>query len=262
MENDLHVDTALINRMIPVGGRVIVAGAGSGVGRAVVMTLVRAGARVVAIDIAADSVQETRAAAIDPERVHAIAADVTDDEAVRRAIDTATSVLGGLDALVNCVGITGTTGVRSDEVDIADFDRVARVNLRAALVLSQAVLPHMLNGGYGRILHLASIAGKEGNAGMVSYSASKAGLIGMVKAMGKEYAGTGVTVNAVAPAVIRTPLVDAMPEHQVAYMTDKIPMGRTAELQEVADLVTFAISPATGFITGFTWDLTGGRATY
>lgn len=258
----MHVDPRLVDRMIPVGALVIVTGAASGVGRAVVLNLVAAGCRVVAIDVVPGGLEETRSAAVDPERVHPLRADVTDDDEVRSAVDSAVQLLGGLDALVNCVGITGATGMRSGEVDIADFDRVTRVNLRAALTLSQAVLPHMLDGGYGRILHVASIAGKEGNAGMVSYSATKAGLIGMVKAMGKEYAGTDITVNAVAPAVIRTPLVDAMPEHQVAYMTEKIPMGRTAELQEVADLITFAISRATGFITGFTWDLSGGRATY
>ena len=109
---------------------------------------------------------------------------------------------------------------------------------------------------------MASIAGKEGNAGMVSYSASKAGLIGMVKSQGKEYAQTGVTVNALAPAVIRTPMVDALPPEQVRYMTEKIPMARLGDLGEIAALICFAISPAAAFVTGFTWDMSGGRATY
>ena len=120
----------------------------------------------------------------------------------------------------------------------------------------------MLRHNYGRILHIASIAGKEGNAGMLAYSASKAAVIGMTKVQGKEYATTGITVNALAPAVIRTALVDAMPEEQVSYMTDKIPMRRCGTLEEAADLVQYIVSPLNIFITGFTFDLSGGRATY
>jgi 3-oxoacyl-[acyl-carrier protein] reductase len=116
--------------------------------------------------------------------------------------------------------------------------------------------------GYGRVLHIASIAGKEGNAGMLAYSASKAAVIGMAKVQGKEMAGTGVTVNALAPAVIFTPLVEAMPPEQVSYMTAKIPMQRCAQLDELVAIVQFAVSPACSFTTGFTFDLSGGRATY
>jgi NAD(P)-dependent dehydrogenase (short-subunit alcohol dehydrogenase family) len=120
----------------------------------------------------------------------------------------------------------------------------------------------MLERGYGRVLHVASIAGKEGNAGMLAYSSSKAAVIGMTKVQGKEVAGTGVTVNALAPAVIRTPLVEAMPEAQVTYMTDKIPMRRCGTLEEVVAMVEFIVSPGCSFTTGFTFDLSGGRATY
>jgi 3-oxoacyl-[acyl-carrier protein] reductase len=120
----------------------------------------------------------------------------------------------------------------------------------------------MLPSGKGRILHVASVAGKEGNAGMLAYSATKAGLIGMVKSAGKDYAETGITINALAPAVIRTDMVAAMPEHQVKYMTDKIPMKRTGELDEAAAMIDFIVSPECSFTTGFTFDLTGGRATY
>lgn len=154
--------------------------------------------------------------------------DVTDTESVDSAIASATAAQGRVDALVNCVGITGRTGLNSHEVPIPDFDSVLTVNLRGGFLLSRAVLPGMVERRYGRILHVASIAGKEGNAGMVSYSSSKAGLIGTVKAQGKEYATTGVTINALAPAVIQTPLVDAMPAAQVKYMTHKIPMNRLA----------------------------------
>jgi NAD(P)-dependent dehydrogenase (short-subunit alcohol dehydrogenase family) len=120
----------------------------------------------------------------------------------------------------------------------------------------------MLHQNYGRILHIASIAGKEGNAGMVAYSSSKAAVIGMTKVQGKEYAETGITVNALAPAVIRTPLVEVMPPDQVKYMTDKIPAKRCGSLEEVANLVAYIVSPMNSFTTAFTFDLSGGRATY
>jgi 3-oxoacyl-[acyl-carrier protein] reductase len=124
------------------------------------------------------------------------------------------------------------------------------------------VLPHMLKANYGRIVNIASIAGKDGNAGMLSYSTSKAGVIGLTKAMGKEYAETGITVNALAPAVVRTPMVDALPDATVKYMTDKIPMKRTGEISEIAAMVAFMSSKEASFTTGFTFDATGGRATY
>jgi 3-oxoacyl-[acyl-carrier protein] reductase len=120
----------------------------------------------------------------------------------------------------------------------------------------------MLKQNYGRILHIASIAGKEGNPGMVAYSASKAAVIGMAKSQGKELAETGVTVNALAPAVISTPLVGAMPPAQVKYMTDKIPMKRCGTLEEAAAMAVFIVSPECSFTTGFVFDLSGGRATY
>jgi 3-oxoacyl-[acyl-carrier protein] reductase len=120
----------------------------------------------------------------------------------------------------------------------------------------------MLSQGFGRILHFASIAGKEGNAGMLAYSTSKAAVIGMTKVQGKEYAGMGITVNAIAPAVIFTELHTTMPEEQIKYMTDKIPMKRCGTKDEVAAMVEFIVSPEASFTTGFTFDLTGGRATY
>jgi NAD(P)-dependent dehydrogenase (short-subunit alcohol dehydrogenase family) len=120
----------------------------------------------------------------------------------------------------------------------------------------------MLKNNYGRILHIASIAGKEGNAGMLAYSASKAAVIAMTKVQGKEYAETGITINALAPAVIKTALVEAMPESQVKYMTDKIPMKRCGTMEELANMVAFIVSAENSFTTGFTFDLSGGRAVY
>ena len=120
----------------------------------------------------------------------------------------------------------------------------------------------MLKQNYGRVLHIASIAGKEGNAGMLAYSASKAAVIGMAKVQGKEYSETGITINALAPAVIKTALVNNMPEEQVRYMTDKIPMKRCGTLDELTNIITYIVSPSNSFTTGFTFDLSGGRATY
>lgn len=242
---------------------VIVAGAASGIGRATALLLAERGWRVVCLDVneaGADKLAKTIAEQTG--EGYGLPMDIADPQSVSEAVSAAEELAGPTHAVVNCVGITGTTNVLSHEVQLADFDRVVAINLRGAFLLSRAVLPGMLKRRYGRILQVASIAGKEGNARMVAYSASKAGLIGMIKAQGKEYAGTGVTVNAVAPAVIQTPLVDAMPPEQVRYMTEKIPMGRLGTLDEIAQLIAFAISPATAFITGFTWDLSGGRATY
>ena len=191
-----------------------------------------------------------------------MAADVSDDATITPALDAAERAFGQIHGLVNCAGITGRTNIRAHEVDMADFDAVYRINLRGAMVLSKAVLPRMLKHNYGRLLHVASIAGKDGNAGMAAYSSTKAGLIGLVKSLGKDYAETGVTINALAPAVIRTPMVEALPEATIKYMTDKIPMKRCGTLDEVAAMAAFIVSPENSFTTGFTFDLTGGRATY
>ena len=163
---------------------------------------------------------------------------------------------------MNCAGITGKTGIKAHEVEADDFDAVYRINLKGAFLLTKAVLPHMLKQDYGRVLHVASISGKDGNAGMQAYSATKAGLIGFVKSVGKDYAETGITINALAPAVIYTDMVAAMPEQQVKYMTDKIPMKRTGKLEEAAAMIEWIVSPECSFTTGFCFDLSGGRATY
>src|SRR6185369_6244408 len=157
---------------------------------------------------------------------------------------------------------TGRTNIKSHEVELSDFDFVMKTNVYGSFLTAKHVLPAMLRQKYGRILHIASIAGKEGNAGMLAYSASKAAVIGMVKVQGKEYAETGITINGLAPAVIQTPMVEAMPEAQVKYMTDKIPMKRCGSLDEVAAMAAFIVSRETSFTTGFTFDLTGGRAVY
>ena len=242
---------------------VLVVGAGSGIGRSTALYLAARGASVICADRDASTARATAdQIAGQKGRAMALGLDVTDEAAAEAGIKQAQARFGRIHALVNCAGITGRTNIKGHDVDLADFDAVYRINLRGALVLSRAVLPAMLKQGYGRILHVASIAGKEGNAGMTAYSATKAGLIGLVKSLAKDYPETGVTINALAPAVVRTPLVDALPEATVKYMTDKIPMRRCGELSEVASMIAWIISPACSFTTGFTFDLSGGRATY
>ncbi len=242
---------------------VVVVGAASGIGRAVSEFIAAQGPSIACLDRDLAGAEET-AARIGKAggTASAFHVDVTDKKSVNSVVDAVVSRHGAIDALVNCAGVAGKTNIKAHEVSLDDFDSVYRINLLGALIVSQAVLPLMLARRYGRILHVASIAGKEGNAGMAAYSASKSGLIGLVKSMAKDYPETGVTINALAPAVIRTPMVDALPEATVKYMTDKIPMRRCGELTEAAAMIAWIVSPACSFTTGFTFDLTGGRATY
>ena len=247
----------------PTPYTIAVVGAASGIGRAAAVLAASRGAEVICLDRDEDGIRAVAAdIAASGGKVSAHVIDITDPIAQRSVWDAVLGEGRPLHALINCAGITGRTNLKAHLVDLDDFDRVYRINMLGALLVSQAVLPHMLDRNYGRILHIASIAGKEGNAGMTAYSATKAGLIGMVKSMGMDYATTGITINALAPAVIRTPLVAAMPEAQVTYMTDKIPMKRCGELAEAAEMIAWIVSPACSFTTGFTFDLSGGRATY
>lgn len=249
-------------RLDLTGHEVVVSGAASGIGRAAAMLVASRGGFVTAVDIDDRGLTDLVAAASELHlRVDSEVIDVSDQESVERLMSRYAGERQ-LRALINCVGITGSTGIVGHKVELEDFNRVLELNLSAAFVLSRAAIIRMLPHHYGRILHLASIAGKEGNPGMVSYSASKAGLIGMVKSLAKDYAEDGITINALAPAVILTPLVEAMPTEQVELNVRKIPMGRLGSLDEVAEAIGWAVSPAASFTTGFTFDLSGGRATY
>jgi NAD(P)-dependent dehydrogenase (short-subunit alcohol dehydrogenase family) len=238
----------------------IITGAASGLGLVIAHKLLNEGASVGLFDLNEKALNEEFVGNLDKEEL--IGLDVTDEEQVEKAVARVVERFGKVDILINCAGITGVTGIKSHEVDTLNLKKVFDVNFMASYYTSKAVLPYMLTNHYGRILHIASIAGKEGNAGMLAYSASKAAVIGMTKVQGKEYAESGITVNALAPAVIRTPLVDAMPEQQVKYMTDKIPMKRCGTLEEAANMAAFIVSHENSFATGFTFDLSGGRATY
>ena len=249
--------------IFPAPYTIAVVGAASGIGRAAAVLMAGRGATVVCLDRDGEGARAAAGEIVAAGgKAASYAIDVTDGASQRTIWDEIIGSNGQLHGVVNCAGITGQTNLKAHEVDPDNFDLVYRINMLGALLVSQAVLPHMLSKNYGRILHIASIAGKEGNAGMTAYSASKAGLIGMVKSMGKDYAETGITINSLAPAVIRTPMVAAMPDAQVKYMTDKIPMKRCGELEEAAEMIAWIVSPACSFTTGFTFDLSGGRATY
>ncbi len=242
------------------GQAAIITGGASGLGLAIARRLRAGGAFVALFDR-----DEKLFAALDAELAgggRCFRVDVTDEASVAQAVGEVLTLRGKVQILVNSAGVTGKTNVQTHEVELADFESVFRINVRGPFLTAKHVLPAMKRDGYGRILHIASIAGKEGNAGMLAYSASKAAVIGMTKVQGKEYAGTGITVNALAPAVVQTPMVEAMPEAQVKYMTDKIPMKRCCTLDEVAAMAAFIVSPEAAFTTAFTFDLTGGRATY
>jgi 2-dehydro-3-deoxy-L-rhamnonate dehydrogenase (NAD+) len=234
----------------------IVTGGSSGLGLAITKALLESGATVAIMDLKTDdSIQHHP-------RVFFQNTDITHEEKLKEAINIIWKRYGRIDILVNSAGVTGKTNLKSHETSTENIRDVFEVNFMGSYFTSKHTLPFMLKNNYGRILHIASIAGKEGNAGMLAYSASKAAVIGMTKVQGKEYAETGITVNALAPAVVQTPMVDAMPAEQVRYMTDKIPMKRCGTLEEIANMVLYIVSSKNSFTTGFTFDLSGGRATY
>lgn len=236
----------------------IITGAASGLGLAMAKSLSSYGVRLALIDKNTDALVSLKG------KLNGVpyAVDITREEEVKRVIEKIGNEYGRIDILINSAGITGVTNIKSHETATDNVRQVFDVNFMGSYYTSKYVLPWMLKSNYGRILHIASIAGKEGNAGMLAYSASKAAVIGMTKVQGKEYAETGITVNALAPAVIRTALVEAMPEEQVSYMTAKIPMRRCGTLEELINLSLYIVSPLNSFTTGFTFDLSGGRATY
>jgi 3-oxoacyl-[acyl-carrier protein] reductase len=237
---------------------ILVTGAASGIGRQIAIDLSSRGANVVACDKNLDALQELAT----QYSMSVYEVDFVDEKSIMDLVTKVESNQGPLSAAVNCVGILGKNGDKIEFLDIQDFDNVYAINLRGAVILTKAVIAGMAQRGYGRILHIASISGKEGNPLLVAYSATKAGLIGMVKSVGKEYATSGVTINAMAPALIESPMSASFSEEQMRSLKSKIPMDRLGKGQEVADLAAWIVSPACSFTTGFTFDLSGGRATY
>src|SRR5690606_11192572 len=235
----------------------IITGAASGLGFAIASKLSQEGVKLALLDFNGDKLHQIESQMMTETKCFIL--DITDEKQVQGTVEEIIRHFGQIDILVNSAGITGATNIRSHETETEDVRNVFDVNFYGSYFTSKHVLPYMLRQNYGRILHIASIAGKEGNAGMVVYSPSKAAVIGMAKVQGKEYAESGITVNAIAPAVVQTAMVDAMPEEQVKYMADKIPMKRFGTLDEVANLVSYIVSPQNSFTTGFTFDLSGGR---
>lgn len=238
----------------------IITGAASGIGLAIANKLADLKVRVALLDLNEKTLLQIKSQLKSEASIFQV--DVSIEEDVKKVIDAIKVKYGHIEILVNSAGITGKTNLKSHETKTDNLKKVFDVNFMGSYYTSKYVLPVMMKNNYGRILHIASIAGKEGNAGMLAYSASKAAVIAMTKVQGKEYAKTSITINSIAPGVIRTALVEVMPEAQIEYMTNKIRMKRCGTLQEVADLAAFIISEQNSFTTGFTYDLSGGRAVY
>jgi NAD(P)-dependent dehydrogenase (short-subunit alcohol dehydrogenase family) len=229
----------------------LVTGASSGIGAAVASRLRDEGARVVSLDLHAKA----------PEGVLSLAGDVSRSADVDRAVADAQRELGPIDVLVCSAGVPGASLATVDVTD-EEWRRVMGINADGVFFCNRAVIPGMVERGYGRIVNVASIAGKEGNPMAGAYSASKAAVIAMTKAIGKDLARSGVIVNCVAPAVIETPILDGISDEHIGYMVERIPMGRMGEPEEVAALICWLASEECSFSTGATFDISGGRAVY
>ncbi len=233
-----------MNQLDFKGRTAIVTGGMQGIGAAIVKRLEASGAKVCVWDLDA------------PEKV-----DVADPGSVERATARAVADLGKIDVLVNNAGIAGMNQPTVD-YPVEEWLKVLSVNLTSQFLCCRAVAPHMVKGGYGRIVNIASVAGKEGNPNAVAYSASKAGVISLTKSLGKELAQTGVLVNCVTPAAAKTAIFDQMTEQHINYMLSKIPMNRFVQVDEIAALVGWLASEDCSFSTAGVFDISGGRATY
>jgi len=236
----------------------IVTGGGQGIGEGIARRLAAAGARVAVLDLKGDlarSVAESIGGV-------GVECDVASASSVEKAIDEVRRRLGPVDILVNNAGIAGRT-LPLTELNEQDLDQVYAVNLKGVFLTCKAVIGEMLEKKYGRIVNVASIAGKEGNPTLIPYSATKAAVICLTKALAKEVAGKGdVTVNSISPAVVHTKILDKISKSTLDYMLSKIPMARTGKIEEIAALVHFLASRESSFTTGQCYDISGGRATY
>jgi NAD(P)-dependent dehydrogenase (short-subunit alcohol dehydrogenase family) len=241
------------------GQTAIVTGAAAGIGEAIARRLAKAGAAVAVADLnLAGATAIARSIGGD---AFPIQLDISRSASANTVVSDVIARRGRIDILVNNAGIAGKAAPIWEQTD-EDWQTVVAVNLLGAVYCTRAVIPHMRGRKYGRIVNIASIAGKEGNPNMSPYSATKAAVIAFTKSVGKEVATEGICVNAVAPAVIRTQILDQLTEQQVDYMTERIPMHRTGTTEEVAAVVHFLASPDCSFVTGQCYDASGGRATY
>ena len=250
------MSTPYANRF--AGRRAVVTGGASGLGKAVAARIVAEGGKVALWDLDAAHLE---AVAREIGASHVVALDVSDQAAVAAAARASNEALGGIDILVASAGITGAT-VPVHEFPVDSWTRVIDIYLNGIFYCCRETVPYMLAGGYGRIVNVASVAGKEGNPNASAYSASKAGVIGLTKSLGKELATKGVIANAITPATFESPILEQLPKSQVDYMRGKIPMGRLGEVHESAAMVCFMASEECSFTTAATFDTSGGRTTF
>ena len=241
------------------GQTAIVTGAATGIGEAIARRLARAGATIAVADLNLDGAQ-TVATSIGGDSF-GVAIDISRSDSVNQTIAAVLKQRGQIDILVNNAGLGGKAAPLWEQTD-EDWQRIIAVNMTGVFNCCRAVITHMRGRKYGRIVNIASIAGKEGNPNMTGYSATKAAVIGFTKSLAKEVALDGICVNSVAPAVIRTKILDQLTAAQVDYMTERIPMRRTGTTEEIAAVVHFLASPDCSFVTGQCYDASGGRATY
>ena len=236
----------------------VVTGGAQGIGLAVVEQLIDKGVRVASWDFDATNKQSMSKYG---DRAVAVSCDITDRASVEAAYQQTSSALGIPHILVNSAGIAGPN-TTLDDYDIDEWNKVIDVNLNGTFLVNRVCVPGMKKQGYGRIVNIASVAGKEGNPNASAYSASKAAVIGLTKSLGKELANFDIAVNCVTPAAARTRIFDQMSEEHINYMLSKIPRGRFLDVQEAARMIVWAVSPENSFTTGAVFDLSGGRATY
>jgi 3-oxoacyl-[acyl-carrier protein] reductase len=241
----------------------VVTGGGSGIGLGIGARIAREGGTIVLVDVNDEALAQAKETIGDvPGQVETMQVDITAEAEVRDMMQSVMDRFQQIDIVVNSAGIVGRTATKILDYDLDAFRKVIDVNLIGSFIVTKYAVQAMQPRGYGRILLIASIAGKEGNPGMAGYTASKAGVIGLVKGIAKEYAHTQITVNGLAPAVIATPMNLETAEEQLEYMTSKIPMGRLGTVDEVAALSCWIVSDEASFTTGVVFDLSGGRATY
>ncbi|MBV8591977.1 MAG: SDR family oxidoreductase [Acetobacteraceae bacterium] len=241
------------------GRRAVITGGASGIGFDVAKRIAEEGGSVCLWDL--DQALLERSVAVIGTKSIGIAVNVAEWPEVERATNETVEQMGGIDTLVASAGITGPNATLW-EYPVDKWRQVIDVNLNGLFYCNRAVVPHMLSGGYGRIINVASIAGKEGNPNASAYSASKAAVIGLTKSLGKELAQKNITVNTVTPAAVRTPIFDQMSQQHIDFMLSKIPMGRFGEVKEIASLICWLASDECSFTTGGVFDCSGGRATY
>ncbi|PMS38767.1 3-oxoacyl-[acyl-carrier protein] reductase [Trinickia symbiotica] len=247
---------------IDLNGRVmVVTGGARGIGYAIAERALRSGAAVALWDIDDQRLEQSRAKLAELGTVSTNVVELTDEQSVSAATQRTIDVHGAIHILINCAGITGGNGA-TWELSPEVWRRVIDVNLIGPYLTCRAIVPQMLRQGYGRIVNIASVAAKEGNPNASHYSASKAGLIGLTKSLGKELATKNILVNAVTPAAARTEIFDSMSQQHIDYMLSKIPMNRFLLPEEAASLIVWLSSEDCAFSTGAVFDLSGGRATY